>query len=106
MTRALLLLLSAALIAAGVLIVWRDVQRRRREAFLGRGDSTAAHPEVEVVVARSGAGLPLPRIPHSVAPNPLLSTAQDALDQPPASGQALEPTARWAALRPSLSVAA
>ena len=41
MTKALLLILSAGLIAAGVALVWRDVHRRRREAFLVRGDATA-----------------------------------------------------------------
>ena len=62
MTKALLLLLSAVLVAAGVFIVWRDVHRRRREPFLVRSDTTAVHPEVEVVVARSEPDFALPRI--------------------------------------------
>jgi hypothetical protein len=92
MTKALLLLLSAALIAAGVFIVWRDGHRRRREAFLVRGDTTVAHPEVEVVVARSGPGEPLPRI----APVRLPGASP---------GQGPEPAVRWAAVRPVLDAA-
>ena len=92
MTKALLLLLSAALIAAGVFIVWRDGHRRRREAFLVRGDATVAHPEVEVVVARSEPGQPLPRIAPVLLPGA-------------GAGQAPEPAARWAAVRPVLDAA-
>jgi hypothetical protein len=94
MTKALLLLLSFALIAAGVFIVWRDVHRRRREAFLVRGDATAVHPEVEVMVARPEEDFPLPRF---IAPG--IGPGQ----QPsPGSGQSIDPAARWASLRPVL----
>jgi hypothetical protein len=86
-TKALLLLLSAALIAAGVLIVWRDGHRRRRQTFLVRGDASFAHPEAEVLVARSEPGQPLPRVAGASA------------------GQAAEPAARWAAVRPVLDAA-
>jgi hypothetical protein len=94
MTKALLLLLSAALVVAGVLIVWRDVHRRRREPFLVRGDTTAVHPEVEVVVARSEPDLALP----GIASSPLLSPG-------PGASQSPEAAARWAALRPVLEAA-
>jgi hypothetical protein len=93
MTKAILLLLSAAMVAAGVLIVWRDVHRRRREAFLVRGDATAVHPEVEVLVARSEPDLPMPRI---IAPK-----------LPPVASEprAADPAARWAQLRAVLDAA-
>jgi hypothetical protein len=103
MTKALLLLLSASLIASGVLIIWRDVARRRRAAFLVRADATALHGEAEVMVARSDpdAPFPLPRI----APNPLLEAGGGPDVGPSAGGdpsRASEPPAQWAALRPVL----
>jgi hypothetical protein len=103
MTKALLLLLSTALIATGAFIFWRDVQRRRREAFLVRADATAVHPEVEVVVARSDSDAPFPRI----APNPLLVAGAADRDAGAGSGPAkvVEPAAKWAALRPVLDTA-
>jgi hypothetical protein len=52
MTTAFLLLLSAALILAGIGLIWRDVHRKDREAFLVRGDPSAPRAEVEVTVAR------------------------------------------------------
>jgi hypothetical protein len=94
MTKALLLLLSAALVAAGVFIVWRDVHRRRRDPFLVRGDATGVHPEVEVVVARQEPDLALPRIASSSLLSPGAGT-----------GQSPEAAARWAALRPVLDAA-
>src|SRR5262245_19911647 len=95
MTKALLLLLSAALVVAGVLIEWRDVHRRRRQAFLVRGDPTAVHPEVEELVARTEPDIPMPRIVQSQLP-PLASTTQ---------ASERDPAARWAAVRPVLDAA-
>jgi hypothetical protein len=57
-----------------------------------------------VVVARTGSGFPLPRIPSSFAPNPLVE-AGTGQDGPQAPGHAPEPAARWAALRPVLDAA-
>src|SRR5262245_13643954 len=56
-TTAMLLLLSAGLIAAGVALVWREVQRGRRGAFLAGGNRAAGatvDPQLEVTVAHGG----------------------------------------------------
>src|SRR5687768_400987 len=109
MTKALLLLLSAALIATGIYLFWRDVSRRRRKAFLVRGDATAAHPDVEVVVARSDHDALFP-LPH-IAANPLLAPGSGAgvdavLDTIGSdAGKALDLTAKWAKVRPVLDAA-
>jgi hypothetical protein len=92
-TTALLLLLSAALIAAGVALIWRDVHRGRREAFLERGNRPAAasaDPELEVTVAHRAPELP----PHRAAASatPLPGSAPDASPQ-------------WAALQPVIAAA-
>jgi hypothetical protein len=92
MTNALLLLLSAALIGAGVTLVWRDVHRNRREAFLVRGDVSVAYPEVEVVVSHPEPDFTLPRIAQSSPP-------------PTGSGIPPEPSALWAALQPVIAAA-
>jgi hypothetical protein len=100
MTKALLLLLSTALIAAGVGLVWRDVHRKRREAFLVRGDATFAHPEVEVVVSRPEPEFTLPRIAQSSP-----QSSPHGSSQPGGSGSTPEPSALWAALQPVLASA-
>ena len=92
MTKVLLLILSAGLVAAGVALVWRDVHRRRRDAFLVRGDATAGHPEAEVVVARSAPDVLMPRVAAGAA-----AGAADGTPPPATSG--LEPADRWAALQ-------
>jgi hypothetical protein len=87
-TTALLLLLSVALIVAGVALIWRDVYRKGREAFLVRADPTGAHPQAEVTVARS-------------EPAPEFSAAA-----PPAAGGYPAGTAgQWAALEPVIAAA-
>ena len=89
-TTALLLLLSAALIVAGVALIWRDVYRKGREAFLVRADPTGAHPQAEVTVAR-----------HAPEPAP----AFPAADPPADAGHPQETAAQWAALQPVIAAA-
>jgi hypothetical protein len=92
-TTALLLLLSAALIAAGVALVWRDVHRGRREAFLLRGNRPAtatADPELEVTVDRRVSEPPSRHPAQSDVPLPASAPASDA---PP----------QWAALQPVIA---
>jgi hypothetical protein len=102
-TTALLLLLSAALIAAGVALVWRDMYRGRREAFLPRGDRSAAvsaDPELEVVVAHRASEPPSYR--SAARPAPL-----SASEPPPLPGAASAPDAapQWEALQPIIAAA-
>jgi hypothetical protein len=94
-TTAMLLLFSAALIAAGVALIWRDVHRGRREGFLPRRSPPAAitaDPQLEVTVAQR-ATEPAPRRPAASAVPPPGSTA--APDGPP----------NWAALQPVIAEA-
>src|SRR5262245_35031776 len=95
-TTAMLLLFSAALIAAGVALIWRDVHRGRREGFLPRRSppaAIAADPQLEVTVAPRAAE-PAPRRPAASAVPPPGSTAT-ATDGPP----------NWAALQPVIAEA-
>lgn len=59
MTTALILLLSGALIGAGVSIIWRDVQAKRRRAFVSKRDvppSAGPDPEVEITISYDSEG--------------------------------------------------
>ncbi len=89
-TTALLLLLSAALIVAGVALIWRDVYRKGREAFLVRADPTGAHPQAEVTVAR-----------HAPEPESAFPPAAPPAD----AGHPPETAAQWAALQPVIAAA-
>jgi hypothetical protein len=90
MTNALLLVLSAGLIAAGIALILRDVQRKGREAFLVRADRGRAGPDAEVTVA------------HLVSdPAP----ARGAAVPVAASDRAPEAALQWAALEPVIAAA-
>jgi len=95
MTTALLLLLSGALIAAGVGLIWRDVHKRHRDAFIVRGDlqtQAGADPEVEISISRRAADtLPVGAGAKAV---PLSDAASSA-----------DAATRWAALQPVLGEA-
>jgi len=100
-TTALLLLLSAALIAAGVALIWRDVHRGRREAFLSRGNRPAAasaDPELEVTVAHRASEPPARRAAASAMPLPV-----SAPPPPPGSASAPDAPPQWAALQPVIA---
>jgi hypothetical protein len=106
-TTALLLLLSAALIAAGVALIWRDVHRSRREAFLPRGSRPAAasaDPELEVTVARRAAEPP-PRRPAASAASLSASLQGSAPPPPPSPPSAPDAAPQWAPLQPVLTQA-
>jgi hypothetical protein len=95
-TTALLLLLSGALIAAGVGMIWRDVHKRRRDTFVVQRDAQAlaAHdPDLEIAtVARSPGGARTADAGPRGVPLPEGTSAADA-------------AARWAALQPVLGEA-
>jgi hypothetical protein len=116
MTTALILIASGILIGAGIGVIWRDVKRSRRRAFvLQRDTQSAIEPEVEIVISRGEAGASLPRpvarqaisaqstgngLAVAILPEP----AEDGADQP-AQGSALSLEQQWVALKPTLTVA-
>ena len=56
MTTALYLIISGVLIGAGISIVWRDMQRRRRGTFVSQRDTRrGAEPDVEITIAHAAA---------------------------------------------------
>ena len=55
MTTGLILVLSGILIGAGFALVWRDIRRSRRQAFLSEHDTArVAEADVEITIARPG----------------------------------------------------
>ena len=53
MTSGLILVLSGILIGAGFALVWRDIRRSRRQAFLSEHDTArVAEADVEITIAR------------------------------------------------------
>jgi hypothetical protein len=53
MTSGIILVLSGILIGAGFALVWRDIRRSRRQAFLSEHDTTrVAEADVEITIAR------------------------------------------------------
>ncbi len=117
MSTALLLLLSGVLIGAGVSLIWRDVHRRQRDAFvLYRDPAVGAETrsDVEITVSHRPASVPLesPKQaavqiarPRPVTGAPVDATAvQDAFPRPDAA----RPSAtaqQWAALQAVINAA-
>src|SRR5262245_42863394 len=94
MSTALLLLLSAALIVVGVWLVWRDVGKKRREAFMVQPEQPASSPDpdVEISISRpSPSSAPIDDVTKAV---PL-----------PEPAQAPEAAAQWAKLQLVLKAA-
>jgi len=70
-TTALILLVSGILIGTGISVIWRDVQRSRRSAFVFDRDApVAADPDVEITISPTSAGgrLPDPETPRAPVP--------------------------------------
>jgi hypothetical protein len=62
MTTALILIASGILIGAGIGVIWRDVKRTRRRAFvLQREAQGTTEPEVEIVISRNETETPRPQ---------------------------------------------
>ena len=52
MTTAIYLIISGILIGAGISIIWRDMQKRRRGTFVSQRDARlVAEPDVEITIA-------------------------------------------------------
>src|SRR5262245_38637233 len=112
MSTALLLLISALLIAAGVSLIWRDIHKKHRDAFILYRDP-AAHPDtpadVEITVSHRPASAPPASagpasVPAPAAASPPAAGEQDAFPRPDAS----RPSAtaqQWATVQPALGAA-
>ena len=95
MTTTLLLLLSGALIIAGVALVWRDVRNKHRDAFALPDD-----PQTRAS--------PVPEVELDIAHRPPDAASADARASPlppPDAAHAPEAAAQWAALQPVLKQA-
>ena len=119
MTTALILIASGILIGAGIGVIWRDVKRSRRGAFVLRRDAQAAvEHEVEIVISRGEADAPQSQLQLATRKAPaahpaanghaqtvvVAEPATESLDQlGPGSGLTLEQ--QWVALKPTLTVA-
>ena len=69
MTTAIYLIISGVLIGAGISIVWRDIQKKRRGAFVSARDARiAADPEIEITIEH---GVQPERAPCALPPPPL-----------------------------------
>lgn len=93
MSTTALLLISAGLIAAGLMLVWRDVRKRQRGAFVLQRDKQSAPqalPDVEITIARPGRELPVS--------TPSTEAATGFLDSPTV-------TKRWDLLQPVITAA-
>lgn len=120
MTTTLLLLLSCVLIGTGVSLIWRDLHRRQRDAFvLWRDPATeaGAEPEVEITVSRRAASAPLPTAAPAETRQPAGSLGSklqplvsdnldgdDALPRPDA-GRPSATAQQWAGLQPVVNAA-
>jgi len=95
MTTTFLLLLSGALILAGVGLIWRDIRKRHRDSFVTGRDlqtQTDADPDVEIAISHR----PAHPVPADLGAGAVLLS--DAAHAP-------ETAARWATLQPVLGEA-
>jgi len=110
MTTALILIASGILIGAGLGVIWRDMKRSRRRAFvLPRDAHVSEAPEVEVVISHGVSAAPLPqataaRPAADQVGEPVSPSVRDGADQP-APGDRLSLEQQWLVLKPILSVA-
>jgi hypothetical protein len=89
-----LLVLSAVLIASGLALVWRDMRRRHRGAFILQRDKQSAapaSPDVEITIARPAQDLPAPAMA-------VPAEANGFLDSPTVAK-------RWELLQPVIATA-
>jgi hypothetical protein len=107
MSTTLLLLFSGVLIGTGVSLIWRDIHKRRRSAFVLQRDTqseTAPQPDVEITIARpDAAAKPGSRPAGGVAPgaggqSPAVEPVSAALDSQTVAQ-------RWNAMQPMFGAA-
>ena len=92
MSTTLLLLLSGALISAGLGIIWRDIRKRRRDTFVVQRDAQTLSehdPDLEITAVARPAGSARADAGARAVPLPDGTSSADA-------------AARWVALQPIL----
>lgn len=126
MTTMLLLLLSGVLIGTGISLIWRDVNNKRRDAFVLSRDAKQdpeSEPDIEITVSRPAASVPLSKPAPAEQSPPRRSLSSQLLkisrggtpvaDEAPSGEPMLPPDAvrpsstaqQWAALQPLISTA-
>jgi hypothetical protein len=124
MTTALYLIISGILMGAGISIIWRDMQKKRRGTFVSQRDARlGAEPDVEITIAHGAEPdaeitiahrielepLPLrplaevraPTTPKASAPASALAAARDV--EKPHQGARLTLEQQWSALQPAIA---
>jgi pyruvate/2-oxoglutarate dehydrogenase complex dihydrolipoamide acyltransferase (E2) component len=116
MTTALILIASGILIGAGIGVIWRDVRRSRRRAFVLQRDVQATvEPEVEIVISRGDTAVTLSQPMARAAPAAPAANGQAGeaavagsakeLAEQPVPGGSLSLEQQWLVLKPILAVA-
>lgn len=107
MSTTLLLLFSGVLIGAGVSLIWRDVHKRRRSAFVLQRDTqteAALQPDVEITIGRPHASAKLGSLPAMAAASS--SDGQSEAVEPVSAALDSQTVAqRWEAVQPMFGVA-
>jgi hypothetical protein len=105
MKTALILIISGILIGAGVSIIWRDVQKRRRGAFVSqRASRFDVDPEIEITISHGAAGESAARAVRAPDHVPPPATGVTAVD----AGRARQPVPptveqHWSVLQPVIA---
>jgi hypothetical protein len=107
MKTALILIVSGILIGAGISIIWRDVQKRRRGAFVSqRVPRFDADPEIEITISHGVGAAPGGRASRSLDYSPALTsptTKGDAALMRQPAAPTLEQ--QWSILQSAIAVA-
>src|SRR6476619_4923047 len=115
MTTAIILIVSGALIGAGISIIWRDARARRRRAFVSKRDvRSSPHPEAEAEITISydpqPAAAPAPSLAAASVPAP--APEVDEASPPRVTARRPEPSRpgvqlpleqEWSNLQPALA---
>jgi len=84
MTTAIYLIISGILMGAGISIIWRDVQKRRRGTFVSQRDARlVVEPDVEITIAHSPESESEVTITHPAEPDFEMGTAHRIEPGPP-----------------------
>ena len=110
MTSGIILVLSGILIGAGFALVWRDIRRNRRQAFLSEHDTArVAEAEVEITIAepeKPSKAMPMAKSIASLLGGSLFArkTGEAASAEPTVLDEAVQAAvvADWSALQPVL----
>jgi hypothetical protein len=105
MKTAIILIISGILIGAGISIIWRDVAKRRRGAFVSqRAPRLDADPEIEITISHGAGTTAAARVIPSPS-YPAASSRWDGSGDDQRIGQPGHATIeeRWSALQPAIA---